>query len=192
MKWSESTSRSGRPAWSSRKAIASGSTSSPATAWAAFRILTTAPTTTPEPTRFTPGEAALPTFCFPSFPASRLALVRIGADIVPELVDFLAGESAFPGRHLALAVVHRDLESRTVFGAQAAQIECLARADQILAVTSEAIVVVDPLAGPDFLAVLRKSGPQGQRNSSQHNQGADERTQPQAASPVVRIIGQTG
>src|SRR6266849_4811024 len=72
MKWFASTSKSGRPAWSSRKAIASGSTSSHATAWAAFRIRTTARTTTPEPTCSTPEEAAPRTFCFRSFRRKRV------------------------------------------------------------------------------------------------------------------------
>src|SRR5258706_1267287 len=72
MKWFASTSKSGRPAWSSRKAIASGSTSSLATAWAAFPIRTTARTTTPEPTCSTPEEAAPRTCCFRSFRRKRV------------------------------------------------------------------------------------------------------------------------
>src|SRR5260370_8745774 len=58
----------------------------------------------------------------------RLFLVRIRADVYPQLVDLSVREHVLPGRHLVPAVMHRGAELRAIVGCQSAQIRKLTRA----------------------------------------------------------------
>ena len=78
---------------------------------------------------------------------ATLFLVRIRADVCPELVDLGVREYVLPRRHLVPAVAHRGAELRAIVGCQSAQVRKLTRAHQPVPVTHCAIVVVDGLAG---------------------------------------------
>jgi hypothetical protein len=79
---------------------------------------------------------------------------------MPELIDLLIGQDAFPGRHLVLSVVHRIVESRPLVCVQPAQVEGgIPGMDQVVAVTSGATVSVDSCACIDFGLVARVIGP---------------------------------
>src|SRR5229473_5138635 len=80
----------------------------------------------------------------------HLFLVRVGANVVPDLIDLFVGERALPRGHLVLAVAHRVVEARTIVCGQSAQVEYLACANQAIAVADLAIVVVDILASLDL------------------------------------------
>jgi hypothetical protein len=60
----------------------------------------------------------------------RLFLVRIRADVGPELIDLGVREHVLPGRHLVPAVAHRGAELRVIVGGQSAQARKLTRAYQ--------------------------------------------------------------
>src|SRR6516225_7112130 len=74
-----------------------------------------------------------------------LFLVRIRADVGPELIDVGVREHVLPGRHLVAAVAHRGAELRAIVGGQSAQVRKLTGAHQPVPVTHCAIVVVDGL-----------------------------------------------
>src|SRR5262249_56886293 len=85
-----------------------------------------------------------------------LTLIGVGANIGPELVDFLVAQHVFPRRHLVLAVAHRIVETSAVAGGEPAQIEDLAGALEAIAVTGLAVVVVGRLPCLDGGLVLRR------------------------------------
>src|ERR1051326_8790547 len=84
-----------------------------------------------------------------------LFLIGVGADVGPELPQFLLAQHVLPRRHLVLAVAHRALEARPVTRGEPAQIESLPGAHQAVAMAGLAIVTVDRLAGFDRRLPLR-------------------------------------
>src|SRR5581483_10235056 len=91
----------------------------------------------------------------------RTALVGIGADIGPKLVELLVGENAAPGRHLPLAVGDGFIEACPLVSAEFFQVESIPRIDQVFAVTGGAILGVNLLTGTDQSVVLRARGRRG-------------------------------
>src|SRR3954468_8707256 len=86
---------------------------------------------------------------------SRLLLRCVRPNVAPQRVKLLGIQHALPWRHLILAVQDGALETRAVGCFEAAKIEALPGADEIVAVAGGAIFVISLLAGGDFRLILR-------------------------------------
>ena len=89
----------------------------------------------------------------------RLFLICVVSDILPKLIDLFVPQHALPWRHLVFAIEYGILKPYAIAGGQAAQVESLARTDQILAVAGRAVVVEDCFSGVDFHLVLSQQLP---------------------------------
>src|SRR5580704_13882937 len=88
-------------------------------------------------------------------PRRVLFLVGVRANVMPELIDFIVAQHAFPRRHLVFAVADRIIKARTLIRLQPAQAEGLAAIDQLIAMADGAARVVDGFAGVDLVLVGR-------------------------------------
>src|SRR5580704_11840663 len=86
-------------------------------------------------------------------PRRSLLLIGVRANVMPELIDFIVAEHAFPWRHLVFAVADRIVKTRAFVRLQPAQVEGLATIDQLVAMADCAARVVDGFAGVDLVLV---------------------------------------
>src|SRR2546428_7428195 len=85
-----------------------------------------------------------------------LLIIRPGAYVGPQPIEFLRAEHAVPRGHLALALLGSLVETRPFVGAQPPQVEDRAGAHQSFSVARRAVGLVELRAGFDRRAVLRR------------------------------------
>src|SRR5262249_21620492 len=132
----------------------------------------------------------------PSKDYATLFLVRIRADVCPELVDLGVREHVLPGRHLVPAVTHCGAELCAIVGCQSAQIRKLTRAHQPVPVTHCVVVVVDRLAGIALRLVghpvLRTCRRRGQEYDAERERGSGARAKTLHKDFPIPSPGQNG